>query len=229
MYAIYPLLTRVEGHGGNPARIGGLVLRLVAWIVVPVAIVFSVLAAPVVQVVYGAQWTAVTPLLPWAMGWGALAAVVHAAYMLLLARQQARLCFWADLAVLAGTGLALWLVLPVGTEAYLISLVAVQAVVVSALLATLTRFAAVTWRGLFEAFFPPVLAGALAWGALLVVQGGLGWGNPAKFGPALAWGLAFGLLYLLVLRLGFKDQLSELVKYFPARREIAASLRLSIG
>jgi hypothetical protein len=63
----------------------------------------------------------------------------------------------------------------------------------------------------------------------LVVQGGLGWGNPAKFGPALAWGLAFGLLYLLVLRLGFKDQLSELVKYFPARREIAASLRLSIG
>jgi O-antigen/teichoic acid export membrane protein len=229
LYAIYPLLTRIEGQGGNPARIGGLVLRLVVWIVVPLAIVFSVLATPIVRVVYGAKWMDVTPLLPWAMAWGALAAVAHAAYMLLLARQQARLCFWTDLAVLAGTGLALWLALPRGMETYLMAIVAVQAVIVSALLVTLTRFAAVTWGGLFEAFFPPLLAGGLAWGALVAVQGALGWGDPAKFWPAFAWGAAFGILYLLLLRLGFKKPLGDLIAYFPARRPIGRLLVLPVA
>jgi O-antigen/teichoic acid export membrane protein len=224
--SIYPLLTRLEGQGGNPARIGGLVLRLVVWIVVPIAIVFAALAAPVVRVVYGAKWMEVTPLLPWAMAWGALAAVAHAAYMLLLARQKARLCLVADVGMLAGTGVALALALPHGILAYLMAIVGVQMMLVVALLVTLARCAAVSVVGLRDAFFPAVLAGAVAWCALAVAQWLAGWGAPTVFLTALIWGSAFGLLYLAILRVGFKQELVDLIAYFPARRPISRLLAL---
>ena len=224
LYAIYPILTRLDENGGGLVRVGGLVIRLVVWIVVPVAVLLAVLAAPVVHVVYGPKWIDVTPLLPWAMAWGAFGGVSHSAYMLLLARQQARLCLLSDLGLLVATALALGLALPHGTYTYLVVLVVAQVILVSILLFFLVRCASLSVAGLVDAFVPPMVAGFLSWGALATLQNTLGWAAPQTFLEALSWGAAFCLFHLLVLRIGFKRQLIELIAYFPARRTISRIL-----
>ena len=226
IYALYPLLTRVEGGKENAQRVGGLVLRAVAWTVVPAAVCFGVLAGPVVRTVYGVQWLEVIPLLPWAMAWGAMAAMVHASYMLLLARQRQRLCLIADLLNLAGTGLSLWLALPHGVIAYLAAVVGTQGLIVTLLLFWLRGAQALTWRGVAEALLP-ALAGAIvaAVGATALLRFVFALA-PDNFPRAFGWGVGFLVLYVAVLRFGFLRQLAALVHYFPARERIGRCLLL---
>lgn len=226
IYAIYPVLTRIEGDGANTERVGGLVLRAVVWTVLPTAVCLGVLAQPVVQTVYGSKWMEVIPLLPWAMTWGAAAALVHACYMLLLARQRPRKCLIADMLILAGTGLSLWLALPHGTVAYLKSLVCVQGFVVTLLVFWLRGCKAVSWQGVGEAILPAA-AGAIAAavGALALFQFALAV-EPDNFPRALIWGVVFLLLYVAILRIGFVRQLVALVHYFPARGTFCRVLAL---
>ena len=181
LYAIYPILTRIEGGGGNQARAGTLVLRLVMWTVLPIAVTLSVLAEPVIRIVYGERWTAVIPLLPWAMAWGALAAGGHAAYMILLSRQQARLCFLSDLGVLGGTALALLLVLPHGMRHYLIAIVVIQAGALAFLLSMVTRVGSASASGVVAALLPPSVSAGLAWAALATTGWMCGWKAPETF------------------------------------------------
>jgi O-antigen/teichoic acid export membrane protein len=226
IYAIYPVLTRVEGGEENSQRVGGLVLRTVAWTVIPTAVCFGVLAGPVVQTVYGAKWMEVVPLLPWAMAWGVGAALVHASYMLLLARQQSRRCLFADFLNLAGTGLSLWLALPHGVVAYLMSLVCVQGFIVTLLVFWLREFRAVSWCGVAEALLPAlagVAVAALGATALLRFVFAV---EPDNFGRAFAWGAVFLVLYVTVLRAGFVRQLAALIHYFPARERVGRLLLL---
>lgn len=227
MHAIYPVLTRVEGGMENTQRVGGLVLRTVAWTVVPTAVCFGMLAGPVVQTVYGAKWLEVVPLLPWAMAWGAGASLVYACYMLLLARQQPKKCLVADFLNLAGTGLSLWCCLPLGKVAYLAGLIGVQAVIVVLLLCWLKDSQGVAWRGVAEALFPATAAGVS--GALIasaVLQFGFGI-QPDNFWRAVGWGVIFLVLYLAILRLVFERQLSALVCYCPGRRLLTRALILN--
>lgn len=226
IYAIYPVLTRVEGGEVNSQRVGGLVLRTVAWTVVPTAVCLGMLAGPVVQTVYGAKWMEVVPLLPWAMAWGAGAALAHASYMLLLARQQPKKCLMADMLSLAGTGLCLWLVLPHGTKAYLAALVGVQLAIVAILVIWLRGARAVAWRGVIEATLPALLGAFVGGlGATALLRFGFDCA-PDNFWRAVAWGAVFLVLYLALLRFGFARQLSALIHYFPARDQIGRFLFL---
>ena len=216
LYAIYPVLTRIEGEGGKAVRVATLVLRLVMWTVIPIAVTVSKLSEPIIRVVYGDRWSAVIPLLPWAMIWGALSAGAHAAYMLLLARQQARLCLIADLGGLVGTALGLWLALSQGTLQYLIAIVAVQALLLVYLLTALARVGAASVAGLASALLPPACSAVFSWVVLDTAQLAGGWGSPQTFLEALSWGAIYGLVYVLLLRIAFKRQLGELISYFPA-------------
>ncbi len=226
IYAIYPILTRIDAGGGNAERAGGLIFRVVIWLVLPVAICFGVLARPVVQVVYGDKWGEVIPLLPWAMAWGAMAAVVHAGYMLLLARQQQRKCLLADVLILAGTGLSLWLVLPHGVQAYLRANVGLQVLVAAVLVFWLRGCQAVTVRGLADALGPAGVAAALAgFGASALFRWGLDL-TPDTFWRALLWSCIFIGIYGAILRVAFVRQLSGLICYFPASKPIRRLLAI---
>jgi O-antigen/teichoic acid export membrane protein len=228
MYAIYPILTRIDGRDGDPTRVGGLVLRIVAWTAMPIAVVFAELAEPVVRVVYGKNWADVTPLLPWAMTWGVLSALSTATYMLLLAKNQTRLCLYADIGTLIGTVIALVVVLPTGLIAYLGALSGFQLVVVGLLSFWLQRHRALSLSGIIHAFAPPLGACFAAWGVLqLLVLGVYGQVTFSVFG-AVIWGLIFSLLYLATLRIGFANQLTELVEHFPASKRISRALALKV-
>lgn len=215
MYAIYPILTR--SGPGSGANIGGLILRLVAWIVMPIAVCLGVLAGPVVATVYGEKWLAVVPLLPWAMAWGVGASLTHAAYMLLLSRQQQRRCLFADILFLCGTGAALAIALPFGMRAYLIASASLQFLVLFVVVNWLQRIEAVTRVGVTWAFLPAVTACLLAACAAFAALHALHYA-PSTFSTAASWGVIFASSYLISLRLVFAAQLEELFKYFPARR-----------
>jgi len=226
LFAIYPVLTRIGGGEENSQRVGGLVLRTVAWAVLPVAVCFGILAHPIVETIYGTKWMAVIPLLPWAMAYSAMASLVYASYMLLLARQQQRKCLMADVLSLTGTGLSLWFALPHGVVAYLMSVVSVQLLIMVLLSFWSHKCKAVAWRGVAEALLPAlagVVVATLGATALLRFVFGI---KPDNFWHAMEWGVVFLALYVGVLRLGFINQLTTLIYYFPARERIGRLLLL---
>ena len=218
LYAIYPVLTRIEGGGGDPVRAGTLVLRLVMWTVTPIAVTLAVLAEPVIRIVYGERWTAVIPLLPWAMAWGAVSAGTHSAYMLLLARHQARMCLLSDVGVLGGTALALFLVLSHGTLQYLVAITVIQSIALAFLLTALTRVGGASAPGVTFALLPPSISAGIAWASLATLRWWFGWEAPTTFLGAMTWGASFSSLYVALLRLAFRQQLVELIAHFPAHR-----------
>lgn len=225
MYATYPILTRLNPNTENIARVNGLVLRLVAWVAIPVAVVFSALATPVVQTVYGRQWLEVIPLLPWAMMVGVALALAQTVNSLLLAQQQPNRCLVADLFVLVGTVAMLWLALPKGVIAYLIGLAAVQLAVLTLLSVWLCRARALKPGGILWAVAPPLVCAGAGWLLCEVARAALG-ADVSRFLPAAVYGTVFGVFYLAALRLLFSRFLGEIVFYLPARGTLGRLLAL---
>lgn len=215
IYAIYPILTRIEGKEGNTARVGSLVLQAVIWTTLPLAVSFAVLASPVVRLVYGEKWLDVIPLVPWAMGWGVASALFHAAYMLLLARQKQKLCFTADMLVLIGSALSLWLALPHGMKFYLMGTGASQIIASVFLLAHLYRAKALTLAGWAEPFTAGVVSAVIAAGLSSALFYAIGAAPETSVLHALAWGMVFFGFYTLILRVTFQKQIELLMPYLP--------------
>lgn len=226
--AIYPILTRIDGEGLDPTRIGGLVLRVVAWVVIPIAIVFASLAEPVVNTVYGLQWAKVTVLLPWAMAWGALSAISHAAYMLLLAKNQTQMCTRLDLGMLIATAGALLLFLPYGLNVYLITLAALQLINSIVMMMWLIDLNTLSWRGVLDAFLPPTVAGVAAWTLAGLSTGALPFSKPQSVVMAICWGGFFSLSYFAVIRFVFVRQITNLISYLPGRDKISRLFAINL-
>ena len=225
IYAIYPILTRLETENGKVVTAGNLVIRVVAWFVVPVACCLTVLAEPVVATVYGAKWLEVVPLLSWTMAWASIGAIVHSLYMLTLARNRPRLCLLTDILTLSATALCLWFVLPLGIVSYLGSLVAINTAKLLFLVPFLVRDSALTWPGLAQALFPSMVAAGLALlGANFL--GDVTVGPRDTFWPAAAWGTMFFVTYTVSLRIFFVPSLHELISYFPGRASLSRALLL---
>jgi O-antigen/teichoic acid export membrane protein len=190
------------------------------------ALIFSVLAAPVVKTVYGAKWVQVIPLLPCGMAFGVAAAVSHAGYMLLLASQRPNWCLMLDGISLAATVLNLLVVLPLGLIPYLIGLVIIQTAVFLFTGVLLLRIGSIAWAGLVAAFLPSAISAAMAVG----ICEALAWATKLDktiFGVALAYGVVFFVCYVFLLRALFEKHLSELVTYLPANQRIKSLLWLS--
>jgi len=225
LYALYPMLARQEQ--GSPAfrRVSGLVLRSVAWVVIPLALILSVLAEPVVTTVYGSKWLEVIPLLPWGMAFGVAAALAHAAYMLVLASQRPNWCLALDCLGLAGTVICLLGLLPHGLIPYLAGVTCVQAILCLVTGAMLLRVRSLAWGGLAAALVPAIVSAsaAIALCEGFALAAGVGKG---VFSSALLYGAFFWILYALLLRLVFEKLLGELVSYFPASQRIKRSLCL---
>ena len=223
--AIYPVLTRVNADPQNISRVNALVLRIVVWVTVPLAVVSSALAGPLLLAAYGGKWAETIPLLPPAMLAGVAIAVGQAANNLLLAQNKLRLCLIADVLVLAGTILTLLLLLPLGLKNYLFGVAASQFVVLVLMLAWLVRGNLLQWRGVVSAGWPALLAAAFAY---LVCEGlvKISRADASRFGVATVYGMVFTLSYLAVLRVGFRNQLVELLAYVPQSKIIRRVLLL---
>lgn len=218
--AIYPVLLRASNTSGQSERASSLVLQFVAWTVVPTATCFALLAAPVVKTVYGQRWEAVIPLVPWAMAWGVVAALLHVGYMLLLARHMAPKCFTADLLQLGATALCLGFALPQSTITYLGCLVGAQSLIAMLIFYWLRQTKTVTLTSMLEAVAPPAFATALAAGLVMLLARCFQLSFPESFWSAAAWGMSFWVSYIVALRLCFSKLLASLTFHFPGRNAL---------
>jgi len=223
--AVFPVLARIPPESESYRKASALYLRGVAWVVTPLAVCFALLARPAVELLYGPQWSAVVPLLPWAMAGAALLAVGQTGYTVLLARQRQQACLVVDAWRLAGTTLALGLLAGSGMQAYLAGLVVVHALSLLVVLGWLRRDGVVEGRTIGAALGPPLMSVAVA----AVVGHVVGWvAAPGGMTlPAAALEAAvLALVYVLALRAGFRRQLVELVRQLPEQRRISRWLWL---
>lgn len=225
--AVYPLLPRLVAEPNKRSRAGDLMLRAIGWIVVPTAVAGAMLAEPIVATLYGERWLDVVPLMPWAMAYGAAAALVQSCNLLLVAGQRVGTGLVVDLFVLCATGLGLWLMLATGAAAYLAFLFAALAVLLAVLIGALSKAGLASVRGLVEAIGAPLVASAAAgWLAWALMPPYARSGVPGNIGYAVAWSAIFAIGFLLVIRLLFAKALREVVVHLPGKRAAARVLVL---
>ncbi|HUB83245.1 MAG TPA: oligosaccharide flippase family protein [Bryobacteraceae bacterium] len=206
---LYPLLTRMARKSEAFERANGLVLRLVGWMAIPGAILFSRIAHPLVRLIYGSKWDAAIPLLPYALAGGTAGALYQASTMLMLADVQHRGCAAAEFLTLVGLTVCLVAALPHGISAYLGSAAVVQALVLAWMLWSLVRAGALSPSAIVRGVFAPAAASAAAWLACAAAP---------ESNSALAIGgisLLFVASYGLGMRMLCPREFREFVHYLP--------------
>jgi teichuronic acid exporter len=218
--AVYPVLTKVEVGSEQYRKASSLVLRGIAWTVIPAALLLAVLAAPSVKLLFGEKWLPAADLLPLVLVSGSIAAISQAAYVLTLANLQESRCLWYDAFRMAGTvlSLALWPFLG-SIKGYLVGIGMVEFCGLAALLYWLYRANAVSLQGITLAMLPPLVAGVTG---VALIRYAIGWHptEPLAALPNLATIVLFLLSYCFVLRLAFRRPLDDLVSRLPWARHI---------
>jgi O-antigen/teichoic acid export membrane protein len=211
---LYPLLTRLEAGTAAYRRANGLVLRGIAWTVLPVAILLSSIGGPVVKLVYGRRWEAAIPLLPLAMATSALTAVQQTLSVMLLANRQQRRCLISDIVLMCGSVLCLLFLLRRGVAVYLAGIVLTQTISLLLMLFWLVSDRVIDARILWTALICPIGA---AVAASLLCRRFAPDASPALLQSAhvAAVILIFSLVYIGLLRIALPQSLSELLTYFP--------------
>jgi polysaccharide transporter, PST family len=216
MQALFPVLTKFEPGSGPSNRASTLVLCTVAWSTIPVAVLFSLLAAPVIQTLYGSRWSAVIPLLPWALAAGAAAALAQTGSLLLLASLQQKRSMWIDTFMLAGTAVSLLVLAPRSLKLYLAGSAVLQTSAFVLAAVWLYCFRAIDLRGLANSLIPPALSVTTTFVGLELLRGLLA--IPLNtLGEAVVYGAVFCVLYALQLRVLCAQQCREVVRYLPGR------------
>ena len=222
--ALYPIITRAEGGSARFRRIASLVLRSVAWVIIPVGTFASIEASSLVHVAYGSKWNEVIPILPLAMAAAVTVGIGATVYRLLLANNQTRLCLRSDGVVSMVAVVAMPLLAPVGLVAFLSGLIAIGFVSAGILLTLLVRT-----RGLNAADLPSTLTAPI----LGVIAGGIPVSAARLLMPEGTWPVVqillsaplFGVGYLVVLRWGYSREFAELLDYLP----VGVKLRRFLG
>jgi len=215
MYAMYPVLTKIDVGTEKYKHVSVLILRMVAWTTIPIAILFAVLAAPVIQLIYGTKWLEVIPLLPWAMLLAMFSAMVHVMYMLLLAHYGQTKCFKIDLFLLIGTSFSLFFLLPKGFENYLQGLIVTHLIVFFITFIWLKNADGIDMNGVIHALLPPFVAvsGTFILCELLINLFHI----TNNYWAAVIYGFLFLAFYMIIIRLLFPYRLKELINYMPAK------------
>lgn len=225
MYALFPVLAKIQPHSRQYQQAGSLVVGMMVWIVVPVAALFSTVSEPAVKVVYGHQWLAVIPLVPWAMAAGALSALLISQTRVLLAAGYARICTFVDTSMFLGTSAAVLLVAPFGSRAYLAAQTALCALGVIGVLLVMVRLGAFGWRWLWFSCVPPSVGAAIG-----VMASRLVWESLERRGSEL--GLLVGISSVFfaadvaTIRILFAREFSIVLRYLPLGEQFARLLRV---
>lgn len=213
--ALYPIITRADPASERFQKIAGLVLRSVAWVIIPIAVWFSFEASAITNLLYGNKWNSVISLLPLTMLIGCAQALGGCTYSLLLANEARRQCIRSDVfAMLLIVGCVLVL-MPMGLKTYLAGASLAHIIIGIVLLTLLVRTGGIQSKGMLIALFPPLLASGLGIAVMLAV--GKNIAMPASLiVKTLVAGTLFGVIYTLVIRQFFRNHLRELLDYMPA-------------
>jgi len=212
---LYPVLTRIPRKTEAFERASGLVLRLVGWLAIPCAILFSMIAPPVVRLVYGSRWDAAIPLLPWALAGGTAGALYQAATLLMLADVQHRGCAVAEFLTLGSLVICLIVVLPHGIAPYLGAVAVVQGIVLLWMLWSLSRTGALALEAVGRGVLVPLGAGAAGWLVCALCRAGAFLPPMTSVRSVCGVIVLFSVVYVLVMRGVCPRETRELLAYVP--------------
>jgi O-antigen/teichoic acid export membrane protein len=221
--SLFPVLAKLDPGSRSSNRASTLVLCSVAWPTFPLAVVFSVLAAPVVNSLYGARWAGAIPLVPWAMAVGASTALSHTGSVLLITnlRQKRSLCI--DVIALAGAIFSLLFLAPKSLHYYLIGIATLQTAAFLTTLASLCQARSIDLRGITASVILPAADAGGTYLAMELVRPYLG--VSGIFG-AMSYGFLFCLVYCVLLRLTSERQCREFVSFLPGHTRLVRWLAL---
>ncbi len=223
--ALYPVVTRAHAQSAQFQRISSLVLSCIAWVVAPICAFFSLEAVSLIETLYGPKWASVAPLLPLAMGCGLAISLGAAAYSLLLANDQSRLCLRSDVAAFFIAAVPMIALIPLGLKVYLVGALIANIAIAMILLTLLIRTRGLQVKALATVVAPPTVAVALATVGAWAAGSALVATTPVFASLLVAW-LAFTVVYIAALRLFFRSPLTELVGYLPGGPKIGRLLWL---
>lgn len=227
MYAIYPVLTKVDPGTEKYRLMSALVLRFIAWFSIPIAVIFSIISEAVVIIIYGEKWTEIIPLLPWAMSAAAIGSLVHVIYNLLLAHEEHKKCMWMDLLFLIGNlGALIWM-LPYGLDLYIIGLFILQIILFGIVCFWLIKAGGISMDGVIKAL-APAMAGVIGAYFICNILNQLMELNISLLYPALIYAGIFFILYVCIIRLLFKATIVELVSFLPAKNQLLRLLLIPV-
>lgn len=213
--AIYPVLARAQSREGDRSHVGDTLILAVLFVAIPAAAFFGYGAEEAVRVLYGSQWLEVIPLLPFALAFGVASALYQILYLLLLSCSRVRLCLASDALYLLGTGAALWLALPFGTQAYLGSMGTMLFSLSIGLTLVLARAGRLTLPRLLASLAATLTATLPAIAAVIALDQTLLGETAHPLGSLALSGIVFGLLYLITFRLLFRGRFEILLACLP--------------
>lgn len=227
--ALYPALTKVEPSTDRMRRATSNLLRVVLWMVIPLAFSLIRLAEDLVVLVYGQQWREVIPLMIACSALAALGAVQKSIYLTLLANDHRRLCVSVDGALAVCTLINLFVFLPSGAIAYIWAMAALYLFMAASLL-IIGRLARILWLRPFVT--AAVVAGVAAFAADFLgsqLYGVLKTGDGLLFRIlAIATYLAaFSVSYVVGLRVLAASDLKHACEHLPILRKVSRVLLLS--
>ena len=221
--ALYPVITRVDAASARFRRISALILRSVAWAIIPIGVYASIEASSLVHLAYGSKWTTSSPSCHWLWQLRSRSGserrltgcssrtTRRGAACAGTASSDARLCGDAGSGA-EGTGPH-----PVGTRCGWFH----ERGDLSGLL---VRTRGLDTSDLPAALAPPLL-GAIAGGAMAYAIGAVLPGGIRPVIRLLVSGPIFVVGYLVVLRWGFRAELAELLDYVPYGGKLRKCLR----
>jgi O-antigen/teichoic acid export membrane protein len=221
--SLFPLLTKLEPGSSSSSKASTLVFCSVAWPTFPVAVIFSVLAAPVINTLYGPRWSAAIPFVPWALAASAATALAQTGSILLVANLRQKKSFCIDVIALVGTTFSLLLLAPKDLRYYLIGVASFQSTALVIMLVWLCQTRAIDLQGITASVILPAADVGVTYVVMEFVRPYLG---VSRIPGALCYGLLFSLAYLLLLRLTLERQCREFVRFFPGHTRLLRWLAL---
>jgi O-antigen/teichoic acid export membrane protein len=208
-YALLPILAAAQGDPERRLRVGSLLLRAIVWSQLPLAVSLALLAAPAVDLLYGARWTDIVPLLPLAsaLAFGEGLLTLFVPFLIASGATGDRLK--VDALHLALALLALG-ALPYGLPAYILGQTAAISLASIASAVFVRRRGWIDRRGFCDALVPAVQASSAAAVPSVLALCSL----TGTFGRVLA-ATAFVVTYVLTLRLVCAPLVRELLDIFP--------------
>ena len=218
VFAIYPVLTKVEPFSEKFKRISGLILNFSAWFIFPMVFILVMMSENLVFVLYGDKWLSVIPFLGPAGVMMGLFALKHVIYSLVLSSHFEKMCSVFDISLLICSIVLLIFTIPFGLIYYLYAQILLFTLSVFFLVLFSLRKNIFSIKSIFVSFAAPIISGLSAFSLVLLCSNYIYYDNTII--KLFLDCFIFLVAYSFTIRILFKTSLFQIVQYLPFKQQI---------
>ena len=225
VFAIYPVLTKVEPFSEKFKRISGLILNFSVWFIFPMVFILVMTSENIVIVLYGEKWLSVIPFLGPAGVMMGLFALKHVIYSLVLSSHFEKICSVFDISLLLCSTVLLIVTIPFGLIYYIYAQTLLLFLSIIFLVVFSIRKDIFSIKSIFASFIPPMFSGLSAFILVLLCRYYIYYDNAVI--KLFFDCFIFLVAYSFTIRILFKATLLQIVQYLPFKQQILKILFIS--